>query len=396
MTIGTKTPAEWRTFNDQETGRVIRQLTSAPANSYPLYYFIPSITPDNRYLVFHSERSGWVQLHRLDLASGEIVQLSDGRTRDAGWAIWCQPRLRGIYNHLSSLNGARREVYYFQDEEVRATHLDTLENRVVYPMPGRISIGQTGFSPNGRWFAFIHAGRAHFTQVIADRESIRNMGQPFDHEAWRAGVPCVIGLLDAETGAYRDVIHLDYHVHHVFFLDDEKLLVNHVAGENGMWSIDINGRNQQTLRPRNGHGEICHQVITERGIFYEANDWRDGQRTVWFGQYQLGQLDQLETGAYREMILPGVGYVHTGRDPAGRFHFIENQGDEHSLLAVEGFPHGGALTTRLLRRLPAIPAGQRYHAHPFLGPDRRWLYYTEVIDGFSQICALELHSEEYT
>lgn len=387
MTIGTRLPTEWCTFTDPETGRTIRQLTSAAANSYPLYYFIQSITPDNRFLVFHSERTGWVQLYRLDLTSGEIVQLSDGRTRDAGWAIWCQPRLRGVYNHLSSLNGVRREVYYFQDEEVRSTHLETLDNQVVHAMPGRISIGQTGFSPDGRWFAFIHADREHFTRAIADREAIRNMGQPFDHEAWRAGVPCVIGLIDTATGAYREVLRLDYHVHHVFFLDDRRLLINHVRGENGMWSVEIDGGTQRVLRPRNGHGAICHQVITARGIFYEANDWRDGQRIVWYGHYRL------EDDAHREMLLPGVGYVHSGRDPAGRFHFIENQGDEHALLALDGFEEGDALTTRLLRRLTAIPFGQRYHAHPFLGPDRRWLYYTEVIDGFSQVCALDLGSE---
>ena len=111
MSIGVITPGEWTTLTDEATGRTLHRLTSAPANSYPLYYFIPSITPDNRYLVFHSERSGWVQLYRLDLASGEIGQLSDGRTRDAGWAIWCEPRLRGIYNHLSALNGVRNEVY---------------------------------------------------------------------------------------------------------------------------------------------------------------------------------------------------------------------------------------------------------------------------------------------
>ncbi len=39
------------------------------------------------------------------------------------------PHLRGIYNHLSPLNSVRREVYYFQDDEIRATHLDTLANR---------------------------------------------------------------------------------------------------------------------------------------------------------------------------------------------------------------------------------------------------------------------------
>ena len=387
MSIGQVFSSTVRTFTDTETGRMIRQFTSAPANSYPLYYFIPSITPDNRYLILHSERTGWVQLYRLDLASGEMVQLTDGRTRDAGWAIWCEARLRGVYNHLSALNEARREVYYFQDDELRITHIDTLENRRIHTMPGRIPIGQSGFSPDGRHFAFIHADRDLFTTAIADRMALLAMRQPFDHEAWRETVPCTISLIDTESSACRNVIDLDYHVHHVFFLDNHRLLVNHVRGENGMWVIDSDGQNQRTLRPNTGHGAVCHQVITARGLFYEANHWEAGQsgpRRVWFGHYDLA------TDHSTEALLPGVGYVHTGRDPAGEFLCIENQGETHELLAVEGFPDPAGLTLRLLRRLSAIPFGQRYHAHPFLGPDRCWLYYTEVIDGFSQVCALEL------
>ncbi len=75
---------------DDETGRPWRQLTSGRANSYPLYYFIPSMTADNRYLIFHSERSGWVQLYRLDLEEKGTVPLTDGHTRESGWAIWCR------------------------------------------------------------------------------------------------------------------------------------------------------------------------------------------------------------------------------------------------------------------------------------------------------------------
>ena len=45
---------------------------------------------------------------------------------------------------------------------------------------------------------------------------------------------------------------------------------------------------------------------------------------------------------------------------------------------------------RTLRTLPAIPFGQRFHAHPFLSSDRGWLFYTEVVDGFSRVCALEV------
>lgn len=386
MSVGQIFPAEWKTERDLENRRTLRRLTTGPHNNYPLYYFIPSIPPQNDCLIFHSERTGWVQLFKLDLQSGQITQLSDGHTRDAGWAIWCEPRLGGIYNHLSALNGMRREVYYFQDEEVRCTHLDTLENRRVHAMPGRISIGQTGFSPDGRRFAFIHADRAHFVQAIADRESTLNMQRPFSHESWREGVPVTVGVLDTESGAYQDVIQLDFHVHHVFFIANDRLLINHTRGHNGMWTVNLDGSQVQTLRGRTEHGDICHQITTERGIYYESNLWEAGERQVWYGLYDLA------TDSWDEVQLPGLGYVHTGNDPAGRFLFVENQDGTkgHQLLSIH-HPHDPErYRLNLLHTLAPIIRGQRFHAHPFLGPDRQWLYFTEVVDGFSQVSALDV------
>lgn len=386
MPIGQHYSSEWKTVTDPQTGRSIKQFTTAQANNYPLYYFIPSITPEGDSLIFHSERSGWVQLYKMDLSSGDMVQLTDGQTRDSGWAMWCEYRLRGIYNHLSALNGVRREVYYFQDEEVRCTHVDSLENRVIHEIPGRISIGQTGFSPDGHLFAFIHADREMFKTALADREATINMKRPFDHNLWRNDVPVTVGIINTETGAYHNVIELDFHVHHVFFIDDKRLLINHVQGENGMWIINIDGSGQRQLRASSeGNGAICHQVVTERGIFYEANVWHEGEREVWFGRYDLGD------DTFEEVHLPGVGYVHTGYDPQGRFLCFENQLPDRHELASAHFPHDpDRFEIKQIRTLNPITRGQRVHAHPFLSPDRQWLFYTEVLADFSQVCAVDV------
>jgi hypothetical protein len=383
---GAELPSEMKTSVDPETQRTVRQLTSARANSYPLYYFTPSITADSRYLVFHSERSGWVQLYRMDLETGRMAQLTDGHTRDAGWAVWCEPHLRGIFNHISSLSQTRREVFYFQDEQVRRVHVETLANRVVCELPGRIPIGQSDFSPDGRYFSFVHADRVQFRQAFSDRESTLNMGLPFNHIAWRNSIPTVIGLIDTETGAYRDVVKLDYHVHHVVFADNRRLLVNHPKGDSGMWVVNLDGSGIRTLRPRDGHGSINHQVVTKRGIFYEAVHKQDGRTTNWLGRYDLA------TDKWEEVQLPDDGYVHTGWDPDGRFLFYETHGKTHELISLHYPRVPGRTTTKVLRRLALYPAkgGQRYHAHPFLSPDRRWLFHTAVVDGFSQVSAIDV------
>lgn len=383
---GTELPAEAATRTDPETGRAVRQWTSARANSYPLYYFTPSITSEGRYLVFHSERSGWVQLYRLDLESGRIAQLTDGHTRDSGWAVWCEAHLRGIFNHLSSLSLARREVFYFQDEQLRRVHVDSLNDALVCDLPGRIPIGQTDFSPDGRHFAFIHADRIQFRQAFADREAILNMGQPFNHIAWRNALPVTIAVADTATGKCRDVVRLDYHVHHAVFADNRRLLINHPKGDSGMWLMNLDGSGIRTLRPRDAHGSINHQVVTKRGIFYEAVNRQDGRTANWLGRYDL------TTDTWEEAPLPTDGYVHTGWDSEGRFLFFETHSATHQLASLH-FPFlPGRTQMRTLCRLAPYPGrgGQRYHAHPFLSPDRKWIFHTSVIDGFSQVCAVNV------
>jgi hypothetical protein len=388
-------PSEIKTYLDPATGRRIRQFTSAKANSYPLYYFSPSITLDGHYIVFHSERSSWVELYRMDLNTGEIVQLTDGRSRDSGWAIWCEWHLRGIYNHLSALNQARREVYYFQDEEIRCTQLDTLANRLVGRIPGRVSIGQSSFSPDGRHFAFIHADRPNYIKVMQDEEAVRNMrlvghasdpsGEKLD---WRNRIPATIGLIDTETGHYSDIIQLDFHVHHVIFADNKRVIVNHIQNGNGMWIIGIDGTGRRTMRPPDAHGSIVHQVVTKAGIFYEAvGDKANSGAHNWLGRYDLG------TDTFEEVPLPEIdGYMHTGLDPEGKFLFFEEHGKTHHLFSLH-FPHDPARRrVQMLRSMELYPApgGQRYHAHPFLSPDRQWIFHTEPIDGYSQVCALDV------
>ncbi|MFH1567112.1 MAG: hypothetical protein ABIL09_03870 [Gemmatimonadota bacterium] len=388
MVAGRRLPAERIDRTDPPSGRRLRQWTSAPAHSYPLYYFVPSHTADGRYLVLHSERDGWVQLYRLDLASGELVQLTDGRTGRSGWAIWCERHLRGVYNHLSALEPGRGEVFYFQDEELRGVEVDSLRTRVVLELPGRVPLGQAAFSPDGRHFAFVHADCREFEARMDEREALTHMGQFHwgrDHNAWRERVPTTIGVVDGQSGAWRLSLELSYHVHHVLFLDDEHLLINHVRGDSGMWTVRLDGSDQQVLRPRDRHGVPCHQVLTRRGICYEANDHTTGRRLVY-----MGRADG-RTGCFREVHVPDMGYVHTGRDPEGWFCFGEDMTDrDHRLFSLHHPGDPERQEVRTLRAIPAIPFGQRFHAHPFLSPDRRWLFYTELVEGFSQVCALEV------
>lgn len=388
MEIGTRTSDE-RRIGWSDTGRRTVQLTSAPANSYPLYYFVPSHTKDARYLVFHSERTGWVQLHRLDLDSGEITQLTEGRTRDSGWGVWCEYRLRGIFNHLSSLNAVRGEVFYFQDFDLRATLIDSLDTRLVASLDGRVPIGQSVFSPSGNRFSFIHADETIYRTMMSTREALTNMGMfgRDDGQAWRRALPSTISTIDVDTGEVIADIELDFHVHHLLFIEENTLIINHPVDSHGMWTVGVEGRGARTLRPIDEQGvSIVHQVVTDRGVVYDATDLFETRRRNRVGRYDI------HADTYEEVALSGLGYIHIGLDPAGEFLFIENQDvtGKHELLSIHHPRHTESLQLNLIKTLEPITGGQRRHAHPFLAPNRRDLVFTEVIDGWSQVCTVDV------
>jgi TolB protein len=89
------TPSIW-VMSGQGAGK--KQLTSnAYGNSFP------SVTPDLRYVVFVSDRTGFTNLWRMDRDGGNEKQLTSGE--DDSWA-WCSPDSRWIVYH-SGIQGKR-------------------------------------------------------------------------------------------------------------------------------------------------------------------------------------------------------------------------------------------------------------------------------------------------
>jgi len=125
---------------------------------------------------------------------------------------------------------------------------------------------------------------------------------------------------------YGDVVALDYHGHHVSFVDHRRLVVNHIQNGNGMWIVNLDGSGRRALRPPDDHGWPIHRLVTRPGICNEAVDSnaRSGAKN-WFGLYDLS-ADKFE-----EVPLPIVdGYMHTGWDPEDRFLFFENHERYHA------------------------------------------------------------------
>ena len=349
--------SERREWVDPYTGRKLIQLTSGDCFDYHLYYYIPSTSADSRSIVFHRHQGDEVQLYRLGIETGLTVKLTAANTPNALWRPWLQPPGRGVRDFLGAFNTVTEEAVYFDSNEIRAVHIQTLADRLLYILPeDRSPCGLTGVSPDGKWFVFVHADRAWWEANLDNG--------PERHTA----VGVKLDVLEIATGEVRTLVRINSWLTHSNFYDNERILFCHPPTETGILMTDLGGGYYQHLRTRDASGRsTCHYQATAKGIMYEAGN-------------RIGGLYDPDTHTCIEYDLGLKGYVHTGRDPEGRLWFHEchdGKNGVHSLVYFESLaPEGANTPIPLIANRETYWLGQRSHFHPQLTPDRRFILVT--------------------
>lgn len=362
----------FRTLTAPGTGRRAVQLTTGDAYCYPLYYFIPSLTADLRYLVYHRAEDGVVQMHRLDLTTGESIRLTDAAAPHAEWLPWCPNPCRGVLDHRSVLNVPRGELIYFDDAAAFAVDVRSLGRRFLFEVPpGRQVNSQNCVSADGRWLVYIHHDRALYRQLL-------EAGFGASRHLSRGTALCAY---DLDTGEHRTLVRINSPIHHVAALDASfgagRFVFCRPASESGMLLTDLRGGHYTHLRTQDDTGaSVCHFVVTRRGVAYEA--LADG-RGASAGLYHP------DTHRHVEFALPAdFGYTHAGRDPEGRWFLFEHHArgahgtpGVHAMHALARYDtQGRHAWLPLTGDWPTHGRGQRAHFHPQLTPDRRWILFT--------------------
>lgn len=337
-----------------ETGRLAVQLTSGEGFTYPLYFYIPTITADGKYLIYHRAARGEVQLHRLALATGESRQLTFATCPDTQWRPWCVDSGRGVLDHRSVLNVVRNLVVYFDGSDVRAVDVETCEDRHLFTLPeDREAYGQNCTTPDGKWLVYIHTPRGSI---------------------W--GEPCKGAAVVAykfDTGEQKTLCTIDSAIFHVTAYDNEHFIVTHPAEHGGMMMTDMTSGRIVPLRDGDpgAEGHPIHCQVTSRGIAYEVPDIQ-----------RSGLYDPLTRQRFEFSFPEQFQYIHTGLDPEGRLWFYENSSawdkfDVHDIYALVRLDREkGDQWLRLTGTWPTYGGGQKAHFHPLLTPDRRWILFT--------------------
>jgi hypothetical protein len=360
-----------------ETGRAVIQLTHGRGTCYPLYYFIPSMSSDGRYLVYHQVLAGEVQLYVLDLTTAQSRQLTHAQNPTTGWQPWNGEQGHGVLDYRSVLNPITNEVLFFDDNAVRAVQIESLQTRTLFTLPAdRAPIGQNCVTPDGRWFVYIHADRARYAALFPS--------DPMPYAAfyryyWEHRGQCkgtCLAAYNLETGEQRTLVNINSPIHHVLPYGNEHLLFCHPASENGMLLTDLRGGWYTHLRTQdNAGGCVCHFLATAHGIAYEVHGGTAKGSHAGLYQPLTHQRCEFPLPAY-------FAYTHTGNDPLGRLWFFETLGPDplkptlHEMYYLAEHREGHQDTwVKLSGHWPNYGGGQNADFHPQITLDRRWLLF---------------------
>lgn len=382
MTVGQTYAPEWRRYLDPMTGRPVRQLTGSPAEDYHFYFYNPSITPDGKYLIFFSERTGLSNLFRLDLQSGEIVQLTDARpTRAEYWPF--TEAVKGVGACLAAIGNHGREVFYFEGTDLFAVDVESLKRRQLLSLP-----------PDRRP-SILHANASGETLVFATWDEALFMGrsqrayagEKFPDERFFQETTSTIIRVEAVSGQAEEVLRMEkFWINHVLINPENRdlILFCHEYSElpDRMWLLDVvSGR----CAPIPGQGA---------DEWYQHEFWSgDGRRMCFHG----GASGDEAQGFCGWCSSGGADYCKAHHTTPGRAYAHYNLHPDGTTMVTDGEARPGCISKAHLRdgrqefevlcRHDSYKFGddQRCHPHPSFTPDGRQVIFTSNRTGTSNI-----------
>jgi oligogalacturonide lyase len=380
MPVGTVYPPEWQTTPDPQTGRAVTQLTNSPAEDYHLYFYNPTVTADGRYLIFFSERTGLSNMFRLDLGSGEIVQLTDVPPTRAEYWPFTEP-VRGVGACLSAIGSGGLEVFYFAGNDLYGVETSTLKQRQMLTVPAdrRPSM----LNAAGQTLVFATWDEALFQQW----SKLAYAGHKFPDEQFYQQTASTITQLDSASGQTKEILRLDnFWINHVLVNPSNPSLVEfcheYSSSPDRMWLLN-SGTGQYGAIPSQGKDE-----------WYEHEFWNAEGTRIYFH----GGTHADNTHGFCGWCSPdGAEYHQFHHHTPGRTYGHYNLHPDGATLVTDGEACPGCISKVHLRgqqqdfevlcRHDSYKFGddQRCHPHPSFTPDGQRVVFTSNRTGTSNV-----------
>ena len=362
--VGGRTRAEWTTYKDHQTGVEVTQLTDYKGHSHHFYFTNSGWYDGGRKLLFSSDRNNRTNLYGIDLASGEIEQLTD---------LEPVPLPREVEFFRACKNPVREEVYFWHNLRLMALDLNTKQARCLHRLDPGWCVSMSNCPADGKYVYF------GVWQDLSDK--IRTdllRGYVGFKETFEAKPQSKIFQVATDTGKAKVVFEERYWIGHVNTSPTQPNLLTfcHEGPWNlvdqRIWGLDADTGKVWKLRPTSGKEIVGHEYWYADGVHIGYHG-KDGQGKPMIGRIKHDGTDRHETS------FPGqTGHIFSlderliVGDGGGVIRLWRYDGKEYS-------------PPRVLCHHDSSMHIQQAHPHPRISPDGKYVVFTSDRSGYCNV-----------
>jgi oligogalacturonide lyase len=350
----------------------MRQLTNHRGNSYHLYFTNPGWYLGGRRMLFGSDRANRTNLFGLDVATGEIIQLTDFET---------PPPPAGRSFQGASVNPRRDEAYFWHDDDLVALDLATLERRLLCRAPRGMRPGNTSVTADGEWVC-----TSLREDLSSDIEIDLAHGYVGFHELWEARPRCQVLRVGTMTGAMEVVLEDRVWIGHVNTSPTRPTILTFCHEgpwhrvDHRIWGLDLESGRAWRLRPQRAGERVGHEYWFQDGDHVGYQGW-DADGRHFFGRVRYDDEEREEAPF-----------------PHGSMHFHSNDmgvivGDGSAArpqLLLWRYRDGRIAGPKLALTHRCSFHCQEVHVHPRFSPDGRQIVFTSDARGYGNVYAIDV------
>lgn len=354
--------------------------TQGPGKNHHLYFTTHSVTADDRWLVFLSERDGHPNLYAIDRRDGAIRRLSNNAAGTLRSYVYPLGGLVGLSKVSPCLDPFRNRLFYIRDDRIFQVNLDDLEptERSLASLPAGWYGGFTHISADGKTLCVPVAD----PRAFADEKT---QWDQLDHVPSRmaaGGLYTRLYFIDMETGAQRIAAEVPFWVTHVQFdpAGSLRMIFNlEGSGDGGplpdrIWCLERDG-SFRPLAPEVKGEWRSHENWASDGLSIVYHGSRDGRAFVAARTWE-GEL-------LHESAIDGVEFWHATGLPDGRRLAVDRRDGMISLIDPQ--PGGAPPRVIDLCRHDTTIEDQDTHAHPITALHGRSLVFSSDRSGDCQV-----------
>lgn len=290
-------PAEGRTYTDRLSGVPVRQLTDYLGHSHHLYFTNPGWHDGGRRLLFGSDRANRHNLFSVELATGEITQLTD---------LDPVPAPDETDFMFSCVNPLREEAYFWHRRHLMKLDLATRQMEPLWEMPPKFMGNILNCTADGKYVC------TGIFEDLSDRFPIDYMhGYVGFRETWEARPISRILRVATDGSDAATVWEERAWIGHVNTSPTEPHLLTfchegpwHLV-DNRIWAMDLNSGRAWQVRPRDRDEIVGHEYWHADGVTIGYHGrWPDGEK--FFGCIRYDNQDRIEVKFPHE-----TGHIHS-------------------------------------------------------------------------------------